>query len=373
MKYSNKNGGFAMGLIVLAIAAASVLGIIAVEKKLLPVEEVKETQDNVVGSGGRVQTAATGITSLTPWTSAIDAAGYALSGAGQIGGTNFAMTGAYATSTAAGSVVFGGTEFDQTIAGTLIPSIITTHAEGATQGDISMHHHTDTATRGSTFYGTRSRGTEASESVVQADDNLLDIVVSGHDGTDYANAARLDFEVDGTPGSNDMPGRIIMKTTPDGSGTPVDRVTIKNDGKVGIATSTPTQMLSVAGTVLANNYQATSTTEVSSFVGVKAGTKVNTDGATITVDWLQGPTQEVVLGATGRTLAFSNVQPGAALKLWVWQDGTGSRTITTYPTGTHWAGGTAPTLTATANKFDILVFTTASSTTQFSGGASVNY
>lgn len=122
-----------------------------------------------------------------------------------------------------------------------------------------------------------------------------------------------------------------------------------------------------------NYVVATSTTQASAFVGVKAGTKVNTDGATITVDWLQGPTQEVVLGATGRTLAFSNVQPGAALKLWVWQDGTGSRTITTYPTGTHWAGGTAPTLTTTANKFDILVFTTASSTTQFSAGASLNY
>jgi hypothetical protein len=125
--------------------------------------------------------------------------------------------------------------------------------------------------------------------------------------------------------------------------------------------------------ITSGSFIATSTTQVSSFKGVKTGTAVVTDASTITVDWALGSTQEVVLGATGRTLAFSNVSPGATLKLWVWQDITGSRTITTYPTGVHWAGGTAPTLTTTGGKFDMLVFTTASSTTQFSAGASLNY
>src|SRR4030042_771580 len=118
-----------------------------------------------------------GSSSQTPWTANVDGAGYSLTGISYI--TASSTT---ATSTFAGIGVFGGTEADQTIAGTLIRSIITTHPEGTTEGDIAMHHHTDTATRGSTFYGTRSRGTEASETTVSADDNLLDIVASGFDG-----------------------------------------------------------------------------------------------------------------------------------------------------------------------------------------------
>ena len=80
MKYSNKKGGFAVGLIVLAIAALSVLGIVTVGKKMKPIEvKPAEVQvDNVVGSGGRVQTAATGVTSLTPWTENIDGGGYSI-------------------------------------------------------------------------------------------------------------------------------------------------------------------------------------------------------------------------------------------------------------------------------------------------------
>lgn len=114
--------------------------------------------------------------------------------------------------------------------------------------------------------------------------------------------------------------------------------------------------------------------KVATFAATAHGGGITTaDSATITMDWSKGNTQEVVLGATGRTLAFSNVTPYTSMKLWVWQDATGSRTITTYPAGVHWAGGTPPTLTATANKFDLLVFTTASSTTQFSAGASLNY
>jgi hypothetical protein len=114
--------------------------------------------------------------------------------------------------------------------------------------------------------------------------------------------------------------------------------------------------------------------KVATFAATAHGGGITTaDGSTITMDWSKGNTQEVVLGATGRTLAFSNVTPYTSMKIWVWQDGAGSRTITTYPSCVHWPGGTAPTLTATANKFDILVFTTASSTTQCTGAASLNY
>lgn len=83
--------------------------------------------------------------------------------------------------------------------------------------------------------------------------------------------------------------------------------------------------------------------------------KVNelTDGATIAIDWDDGATQYVVLGATGRTVTFANPLTGEVYRLIIIQDATGSRTITTWPT-VEWAGGAAPTLSTAANAIDIV-------------------
>jgi len=78
-----------------------------------------------------------------------------------------------------------------------------------------------------------------------------------------------------------------------------------------------------------------------------------TDGSTIAVDWSNGATQKVTLGGTGRTITFANPVAGQVYRLIIKQDGTGSRTITTWPT-IRWAGGSAPTLTTTASKADIV-------------------
>ena len=94
---------------------------------------------------------------------------------------------------------------------------------------------------------------------------------------------------------------------------------------------------------------------------MSAGAYELSDGATIGVDWSDGATQYVVLGATGRTVTFSNPVEGTVYRLIVIQDGTGSRTITTWPT-IKWAGGTAPTLTTTLNKADIITLLYANST-----------
>ena len=64
-------------------------------------------------------------------------------------------------------------------------------------------------------------------------------------------AARITGQVDGTPGNNDMPGRIQFQTTPDGSTTPLVRMTIKSTGRVGINESDPSEILYVAGNIYA--------------------------------------------------------------------------------------------------------------------------
>ena len=89
-----------------------------------------------------------------------------------------------------------------------------------------------TATAGSGIFACRSRGTLAAPTVVQSGDNLASLFFLGNDGTDLAIAATMQIDVDGTPGNNDMPGRIVFKTTPDGSEIPVEAMRINSSGGV---------------------------------------------------------------------------------------------------------------------------------------------
>jgi hypothetical protein len=86
--------------------------------------------------------------------------------------------------------------------------------------------------------------------VVLADDALGTIDFSGGDGTDVAtSAARIRAEVDGTPGANDMPGRLVFSTTSDGASSPTERLRITSAGNVGIGTTTPISKLEVDGDI----------------------------------------------------------------------------------------------------------------------------
>jgi hypothetical protein len=87
----------------------------------------------------------------------------------------------------------------------------------------------------------RSRGTTAgSVTLVANGDQLGAIDFAGADGTDFGtSAASITCEVDGTPGANDMPGRLVFATTPDGSNSPVERMRIDNGGAVTISSSRP--------------------------------------------------------------------------------------------------------------------------------------
>ena len=81
-----------------------------------------------------------------------------------------------------------------------------------------------------------------------------------------------------------------------------------------------------------------------------------TDGATITPDFNDSNNMVVTL-AGNRTMANpSNLKDGASYTIIVKQDATGGRVITSFGTAYKWAGGTAPTLSTTANAVDILTF-----------------
>ena len=101
-------------------------------------------------------------------------------------------------------------------------------------------HTRDSAT---TFGGSTSfihqRGTIASPSVVNSGDTLGMIQTTAYDGTAYLDGARILFQVDGTPGDDDMPTRIVFQTTADGTaGTLTEAMRIGNGGHIGIGVDT---------------------------------------------------------------------------------------------------------------------------------------
>lgn len=93
---------------------------------------------------------------------------------------------------------------------------------------------------GTGIYLGKSRGAAVGTfSIVSSGDELGRITFSGADGTDLNTvAAQITAYVDGTPGANDMPGRLVFSTTADGASTPTDRMTIANTGSITLGTTT---------------------------------------------------------------------------------------------------------------------------------------
>ena len=102
------------------------------------------------------------------------------------------------------------------------------------------------------FLGKQRSGSAGGNTIVQSNDIIGQIRFNGADGTDLENPmAYIECRVDGTPGSNDMPGRLMFYTTPDGGTSPTARMVIKNNGRVGINETNPSESLYVAGNIYA--------------------------------------------------------------------------------------------------------------------------
>ena len=78
----------------------------------------------------------------------------------------------------------------------------------------------------------KSRGTSSGAvTAVNDGDELGTIYWAGADGTDVASrAAAISGIVDGSPGSNDLPGRLVFKTTADGASSETERLRIDKTG-----------------------------------------------------------------------------------------------------------------------------------------------
>ena len=96
---------------------------------------------------------------------------------------------------------------------------------------IGMHINSSS---GPAFLFTKSRSTAhggGHYTIVNANDYLGSIYWSGADGTDrVSGAGYIRCRVAGTPGVNDMPGRLEFGTTADGASNPTEHLRIDNNG-----------------------------------------------------------------------------------------------------------------------------------------------
>lgn len=95
--------------------------------------------------------------------------------------------------------------------------------------------------------------TVGTNATVANGDQIGRIVWSGADGTNYIRAAQISVDVDGAPGTNSMPGRLIFATTASGATSATERMRITSEGIVGIgAIPLSGTRLNIGGTYLSS-------------------------------------------------------------------------------------------------------------------------
>lgn len=121
------------------------------------------------------------------------------------------------------------------------------------------------------------------------------------------------------------------------SATVLARVPVGADGNILVADSTQASGMKWAG--IYSNIQ----------------TYAPAPGATVTLDLSKGNIHHITMPAGNVAIALSNATVGQCFIVRILQDSVGSRTAS-YFTTIRWAGGSAPTLTTTANKADTVGF-----------------
>jgi len=148
---------------------------------------------------------------------------------------------------------------------------VQSHGTGNSSSAVAGFGWNATSTFSPQYILARSRGASVGTfGVVASGDNLGGLTFNGDDGTAFIRAANIVAQVDGTPGTNDMPGRLLLSTTPDGSDTPVERVRITSAGKTGFATAAPAATVHVAGDTILSNVNVLGASYDSVFFSVAA-------------------------------------------------------------------------------------------------------
>lgn len=135
----------------------------------------------------------------------------------------------------------------------------------------------------------RSRsGTIGTHTIVQSGDSVGAVGFVGSDGTNFIPAASITSEIDGTPGSNDMPGRLVFSTTADGASTATEKFRIGSAGQLGIGGAnygTSGQVLTSGGASAAPTWSTLSASGVPDVIIEDQKTSGTVGGSATTGAW----------------------------------------------------------------------------------------
>ena len=159
-----------------------------------------------------------------------------------------------------------------------------------------------------------------SSGAVASGDRLGRIAFGGDDATNLINAAAIEAWVDGTPGTNDMPGRLVFSTTADGSASPTERFRIGSAGQLGIGGAT----YGTSGQVLTSGGASAAPTWSTPGGGITSGTAVaSTSGTSIDFTGIPAGVKRV-------TVMFNGVSTNGSSYYLVQLGTSGSPTTTGY-------------------------------------------
>jgi hypothetical protein len=122
--------------------------------------------------------------------------------------------------------------------GSTVGRIVQIEGTSATTTGLTITRNSADTTGTVITLGKSRSASNGGSTVLLANDSVGALQFAGADGTDLETvAASISCDVDGTPGSNDMPGRLVFSTTADGSATPTERMRIDSSGKLLVGTS----------------------------------------------------------------------------------------------------------------------------------------
>jgi hypothetical protein len=145
----------------------------------------------------------------------------------------------------------------------------------------------------------------ANGSSVSINTTIGNINFEAYDGTNHLSAARIQAVVDGTPGANNMPGRLIFSTTADGASSPTEAMRIQSNGTILVGqtaqnSGTKGIRLSEAGLII-------STVDADTCLLVN---RLTNDGTLL--EFRQNNTTEGTISVSGTTVSYN----GAHLSRW---------------------------------------------------------
>ena len=164
-------------------------------------------------------------------------------------------------------------------------------------GNLTVSRYTNDVTGSLIGIGKSRSTTVGGFGIVSADDNLGQYSFYGADGAAFVEAARVSAQVDGTPGANDMPGRLVMSVTLDGASSPTEALRITNDRVVAYNQAAPA---------------AVNTTTTITAANLKTGIITSTTAAAVTMTLPTGTDIEAGFSGiyTNMTFEFSVINTG---------------------------------------------------------------